>query len=200
MLYGDWPRENPKDCAIPQQPSATPADPGVAEASCAAVTDNKMKADCIFDVSVTGHTGFAKTYLLTQKLQPDATDTTVKGDKDSSKPGESVTFSATVAQRVSRGGGIPSGSAQFTVDGAKVGNPILLDSSGRAQWSTSSLQVGQRQIVAQYIPAGWRAPFTASTSPKLSHTVLGANGNYWWLIILLLFAILAAWLFWRRAK
>lgn len=196
---GEWPRENPQSCAIPQQVSATPVSVAVATQACGAISDKNMNDDCVFDVSVTGHTGFAKTYGLTQQLQPGATDTTVKGDKDPSKLGDAVTFTATVAPRVPRGGGAPIGTVQFTLDGGKVGAPIALDSDGHAPWTTSSLQVGQHQIAAQYIPAGWRAPFTASTSPTLSHTVLAAGGNYWWLIVLLLIVILVVWLLLRRA-
>jgi hypothetical protein len=64
-----WPRESPRSCAIPQQPSAQPVAVTVAETACAAITDSNMKADCVFDVSVTGYTGFAQTYLVTQQLK-----------------------------------------------------------------------------------------------------------------------------------
>jgi hypothetical protein len=57
-----WPRENPQSCAIEGEPSAgPPVDVGVAEKACSAVVDNNMRADCVFDVSVTGFTGFANT-------------------------------------------------------------------------------------------------------------------------------------------
>src|SRR4030095_6974885 len=82
-------------------------------------------------------------------------ETTVKDDKAPTRSGESVTFTATVVQKLSRGGGAPTGTVQFILDGGKVGNPVTLDSNGRASWSTSSLQVGKHQIVAQYIPTGW---------------------------------------------
>jgi hypothetical protein len=91
-----WPRENPESCAIPEQPSARPVDVRVAERLCSPITDKDMKTDCIFDVSVTGHKGFARTYLLTQKLRPDLTETNVRSDEDESKQGKPVTFVATV--------------------------------------------------------------------------------------------------------
>ena len=199
-----WPRENPESCAIEGEPSAgPPVDVGVAQQQCSAITDNNMRADCVFDVSVTGFTGFANTYVLTQQLQPDATETTVKGDKDPSEQGESVGFTATVAQRVSRGGAAPAGSMQFILDGGKVGNPITLDSGGRALWSSSGLQVGQHQIVAQYIPTSWGNLFLASTSPAVSHTVIAANYLlYFWIIILLLIItlILMGFIIWRYRR
>jgi hypothetical protein len=167
-----WPRESPQSCAIEGEPSAQPVDVSVAEKYCSAIVDKNMKADCVFDVSVTGHTGFAQTYQLTQQLQPGITETTVKDDKAPTRSGESVTFTATVVQKLSRGGGAPTGTVQFILDGGRIGNPVTLDSNGRASWSTSSLQVGKHQIVAQYIPTGWGGLFMASSSPEESHTVL----------------------------
>jgi hypothetical protein len=194
-----WPRENPQSCAIEGQPSAgPPIDIGVAEKQCSAVTDNNMRADCVFDVSVTGFTGFANTYVLTQQRRPDATETTVKGDRDFTIYGENATFTATVAQITPRGESAPIGSAQFILDGGKVGNPVTLDANGRALWSSSGLQVGQHQIVAQYIPTGW-GPFMASTSPQASHTVIATSNLYFWLIIALLIIIivLIGFIIWR---
>jgi len=186
----DWPRENPRSCAIEGQPSATPVDVSVAQKQCSAITDNNMKADCVFDVRVTGNTGFASTYQLSQQLDPKATETTVKGDKDPSNRGESVAFTATVTQKLPRGGHAPVGSVQFHLDGGAVGNPITLDANGRALWSTSTLRVGQHQIVANYVPTSWGGLFLASTSPALSHTVIAAGNPYFWLVILLLIFIL----------
>jgi hypothetical protein len=98
------PQENPRSCAIEGQPSAgPPVDVSVAEKYCRAIIDKNMKADCIFDVSVTGYIGFAQTYQLTQQLQPDATKSTVKGDRDITAYGENATFTATVAQIAPKG-------------------------------------------------------------------------------------------------
>jgi hypothetical protein len=169
-----WPRENPSSCAIPNQPSAPPVDIGVANKSCSAIVDEGMKADCVFDVSVTGHTGFAETYLLTQQLQPGRTKTTVTQNDDSTEPGESVKFTATVAeaQKEPRSEGAPSGFVQFILDGGKTGKPVALDAKGQALLSTSSLKVGKHRIAAMYAPKGWGNPFTASTSPETIHTVV----------------------------
>ena len=198
-----WPQENPRSCAIEGQPSAgPPVDVGVAEKACSAIVDANMKADCVFDVSVTGFTGFAQTYLVTQQLQPGATETTLRDDKNPSKSGESVTFTATVAQNGLRPGSAPSGTVQFILDGAAAGNPVALDASGRGQWITSSLQEGQRKVLAKYTPAvGWGG-FIASSSPEESHTVLAGYNIYWWLIALLLIALIAflLWRYLRRAK
>jgi len=197
-----WPKEDPQSCAIEGQPSAgPPVDVGVAEKQCSAITDNNIRADCVFDVSVTGFTGFANTYVLSQQRRPDATETTVKGDRDLTTYGENATFTATVAQITPKGGGAPNGTAQFILDGGKVGNPVTLDANGRALWSSSGLQVGQHQIVAQYTPTGW-GPFMASTSPQASHTVIATGYLYFWIIILLLIIILIliVFLIWRYLR
>lgn len=139
FTLGVWPKESPSSCVIPEAPLAPPLDARVAEKQCSAIVAKNRKADCIFDVMVTGNAGFAQTYLQTQQLQPGATETTVKGDKDPTKYGESVTFTATVVPTVTRGGGAPAGTVQFILDGSNAGNPVTLDSNGRAAWSTSSL-------------------------------------------------------------
>ena len=109
-------------------------------------------------------------------------------------------FAATVAPKVSRGGPAPAGSVQFTLDGGKIGSPITLDASGRAQWSTSSLQVGVHQLVAQYLPIGWGNLFLTSASPQVSHTVIAASNFYLWLVILLLIIILIVFIIWRYLR
>jgi hypothetical protein len=70
FTVADWPRFNPQSCLVQGQPTATPADPAVAAQACSGITDANMKADCIFDVTVTGNTGFAQTYGTTQGFKP----------------------------------------------------------------------------------------------------------------------------------
>jgi hypothetical protein len=109
----------------------------------------------------------------------------VKGDKDPTKYRESVTFTATVVPTVSKGGGVPTGTVQFILDGSKVSNPITIETNGRAAWSTSSLQVGNHQVTANYIPSH-DSMYLASTSPDESHTVIEMNGQLLWVAILLI--------------
>jgi hypothetical protein len=40
----------------------------VAEDACKSVTAKTLHASCVFDVQVTGNTGFADTYLLTERV------------------------------------------------------------------------------------------------------------------------------------
>ena len=66
----DWPHFNPTSCTIQGQPTAMPADPQTAAQACSGITDPAQKANCTFDVTVTGNTGFAETYTRTQAFQP----------------------------------------------------------------------------------------------------------------------------------
>jgi hypothetical protein len=103
-----------------------------------------------------------------QQLQPGITETTVKTTKIPQSM-EVMTFTATVCKRF-KGEGAPTGTVQFILDDCKVSNPVTLDSNGRAS-GASSLEVGQHQIVAKYIPTGGGGLFMASRSPEKSHAV-----------------------------
>jgi len=173
-----WPIENPTSCVIPNQPSATPVANGIAERACAAIVDRNMKADCVFDVAVTGNPGFAKLDEITQQLQPGATVTTVNADKDRYRQGERVTFIATVAPKVQRGGGAPAGTVRFALDGHKAGDPVTLDARGRAPWTSSGLRAGRHEILASYVPAGWGGLYTASNGAKSYLVTGGRKGGH----------------------
>jgi hypothetical protein len=196
----DWPRENPTSCAIPPQPSAQPVDVSVAEAQCKGIFDDNMRADCVFDVSVTGELGFATTYQTTQQRLPGATKTSVKGDRDTTTYGENATFTATVAQMMPATAAVAAGTVQFLLDGSKAGGAVTLDNAGRAQWSTTNLPVGPHKIAAAYIPAaatGWGGPLLASGSPDEGHTVVAASHLPYWLLLLLLLLLIAFLILWR---
>ena len=70
FTLADWPRNNPQSCAIPGQTSAQPVTPTAAQQACSGVNDPVQMADCIFDVTVTGHAGFGKSYEAMQKFPP----------------------------------------------------------------------------------------------------------------------------------
>ncbi|HEV7763547.1 MAG TPA: S8 family serine peptidase [Thermoanaerobaculia bacterium] len=157
-------------CKLPQTESAIPTTPAVAETACNGIKDKKKKADCIADVIVTGEPAIAKTYLASQQLKTGATMITVKGDKDSSAPGTTVTFMAMVTLLSDITTTIPTGNVQFLVDGEKAGAPIKLDTKGRAAFATSKLTANSHQIAAQYIPTAG-STFLASSSATELHTV-----------------------------
>ncbi len=104
-----------------------------------------------------------------------STTTSLASSSNPSRTGDSVTFTATVA--ATKGGGTPTGTVQFKVDGANVGSPVTLN-AGKATYSTSSLAVGDRSITAEYSGAtGTSAAtaFGASTSTALVQKVNSAT-------------------------
>jgi hypothetical protein len=76
--------------------------------------------------------------------------------------GQSVMFTATVT-----GSGIPTGSVSFK-DGSTVIGTGVLDSAGKATFTTSALSVASHSITAVY---GGSAAFAASTSSTLTQTI-----------------------------
>jgi hypothetical protein len=152
-----WPQESPP-CVIPDNPPAKPLDAKIAREVCKEITGKNRNADCAFDVAVTGERGFARTYLLSHRIELGSTRTSVSDNKDRAKPEESVVFTATVARNASaalnesRGKAVPTGTVQFAVENTKVGKPVKLDSKGQATWKTSRLKVDRHQVRATYIP------------------------------------------------
>lgn len=70
FTVADWPRFHPQSCLIRGQTPAVPTTPQVAAQACSGITNPAQKADCTFDVMVTGNTDFAKTYGIMQAFQP----------------------------------------------------------------------------------------------------------------------------------
>lgn len=66
----EWPRNHPQSCAIEGQTSAPSATEEVAQQACANVVDGTKRADCVFDVMVTGNAGFGKSYEVMQRFNP----------------------------------------------------------------------------------------------------------------------------------
>jgi hypothetical protein len=152
FTLASWPLENPP-CVLPQVPPVKPVSLSVAQDACHAITGKNMNGDCVFDVMVTGERGFAKTYLASQRIALASTTVTVTDDVDPTQPGEWVTFTATVARNAPGGQGVPAGTVQFMLDGVKVGEPVELDSKGRATWETARLKVGIHRVAASYLPS-----------------------------------------------
>jgi hypothetical protein len=163
-----WPPESPP-CDIAGTEPVKPTTPQRAEGACREITGTRH-ADCVFDVRVTGNPGFAETYLLSQRIEAGSTTITVAGDQDTTQVGEWVTFTAIVAPSAWANRRVLTGAVQFSLDGSKVGEPVKLDSKGRATWETSRLKVGTHRVAASYIPSKGSG-FLASTSRERIHTV-----------------------------
>ncbi len=111
------------------------------------------------------------TYTLDYRDPPDTT-TTLTSSSATTRFGQSVTFTATVAV-VAPGTGTPTGAVQFRDNGANIGSPVPLNASGVATLSTAALQTGAHTITAVYTPA--TNTFKPSTSGNLAHTVQAAD-------------------------
>jgi hypothetical protein len=173
FTFPSWPLANPP-CVVPANRQVRPLDPRVARRLCRLVAGKNRNANCVFDVTVTGEPGFAKLYLLTQRIEAGSTTITVSDDKDPTQVREPVTFTALVSRKLSRGRGAPTGVVQFILDGSRVGATIKLDARGRARWRTSSLKVGNHQITARYIPVR-NGVFLPSSSLVKPHAVRRAD-------------------------
>jgi hypothetical protein len=160
-----WPSEQ-APCVVPETKPLEPIGLEVAQAACRRVANPERRADCTFDVHVTGNTGFATTYLNTQRILKDSTTTNLTDDPQLSQLGELVTFTAFVAANGPESIGQPSGTVQFTVDGRNVGAPVLLDAKRRATWETTALKVGKHEIAASYDP-GDGSIFLPSSTEKI---------------------------------
>src|SRR5439155_4041334 len=80
------------------------------------------------------------------------TSTAVSSSVNPSVPGQAVTFTATI-NITSPGGGTPSGTVQFQIDGSSAGSPVNVSTSGgvtTASLSTASLAGGTHSITASY--------------------------------------------------
>jgi lysyl endopeptidase len=71
----DWPLQN-GPCVVPRERPAAPASEGVAERACSRVKDANAHRNCVFDVRVTGNTGFATTYIQSQDVRTGTTTPT----------------------------------------------------------------------------------------------------------------------------
>jgi predicted secreted protein len=163
-----WPLEK-APCVVPETKPVEPTSLEIAQTACRRVIDVNRHADCIFDVRATGNTGFATTYLVTQRILQDSSTISLTDDPEPSQLGESVTFTAYVAANGSATG-YPSGSVQFAVDGMNVAAPVTVDAKGRATWETTALKVGKHQITATYAP-GVDSVFLPSSSVAKIHIV-----------------------------
>jgi hypothetical protein len=160
-----WPSEQ-APCVVRETKPLEPIGLEVARAACRRVADPDRRADCTFDVHVTGNMGFATTYLNTQRILKDSTTTNLTDDPQLSQLGELVTFTAFVAANGPESIGQPSGTVQFTLDGRNVGASVPLDAKGRATWETTALKVGKHEIAASYDP-GDGSIFLPSSTEKI---------------------------------
>ncbi len=94
---------------------------------------------------------------------------TLVSSANPSAPGQSVTFTATVADTVSGEPFVPTGTVTFNNGTTALGSPVALSATGVAMLSTTTLPARTDSITAQY---SGDANFAAKTSASLNQMVL----------------------------
>jgi hypothetical protein len=105
---------------------------------------------------------------FTQTVQMAGTSTALASSMNPSNSGQVITFTATVTSNTTA---IPAGTVTFLDGTATIGSSVL-NGSGVATFSTSTLVVGTHNITASYAGNG---NFTGSTSTVLSEVVQKAS-------------------------
>jgi hypothetical protein len=75
FTIASWPAENPRSCVLPPEATGKSDKPPLkalpletAQQHCGDIVDAARKSNCLQDVMVTGETGFAKAYLVTEQI------------------------------------------------------------------------------------------------------------------------------------
>ena len=147
----NWPSETPP-CVLPQEPVATPGDPGIAKELCQKLNDQNRVENCIFDVTLTGEPGFAKAYLVNQQIQTGSTTTVISIDKNKIFSGQDIMFTATVSPNTNTNKRVPNGIVQFVFDDARAGVSVKLNETGQARLTMKFPNAEKVKVVATYLP------------------------------------------------
>ncbi len=130
------------------------------------------------DTNYAGSTSGTVTQVVGPSLRP--TNTVVTSNRTpSSNYGQNITFTATVTPVT--GTGVPTGTVQFSIDGANVGGAIALVAGG-ATFATATLPAGSHNIIATYsgstVFAGGGSATCVQVVNKLnSATTITSNRN-----------------------
>ena len=95
------------------------------------------------------HAGNSYSYAVDYAVNKAGTEVLLHQSGATSTPGQPVTFSASVLGG-NAGSAQPTGTVQFTDNGAPLGAPVPVSIAGTAQLTTSSLSPGTHTISAQY--------------------------------------------------
>jgi hypothetical protein len=162
FTFAEWPAEK-GPCVVPDHPKPLkPLEQVRAQEICRPIADKTRNADCVFDVAATGVPGFAKAYLLSQRIEQGGTAITVSGNP--TPINAQMNFTATVA-RLAAGGQTPTGTVQFMLNGEKMGEPVRLDARGTAGWKAANRKPGEYRLSARYLP-GKDSVFLPSSSAE----------------------------------
>jgi subtilisin-like proprotein convertase family protein len=116
--------------------------------------------------------------LVTQVVQKAATSTVVTSSVNPSTVGESVTFTATVT---TAGSPVTTGTVDFLVDAVPAVSGVVLDGSGQATFTTSSLPAGTHAVQANYTGTAALAASTGAVSQQVdvaaTSTAVASSAN-----------------------
>ena len=90
---------------------------------------------------------------LDQTIYEYATTTQISESVSSATYGDTVTFTATVAD-LDPSAGTPTGSVQFEANDEPLGSPVPLDANGVASLSIATLDTGVQFVTASYVSPG----------------------------------------------
>jgi subtilisin family serine protease len=147
----DWPPQN-GSCVVPQAPLARPMAREEAVRVCRVVRDKGRNANCVFDVAITGHAGFARAYVASERIEAGATRTVVDLTGDDVRPGRPAGLVATVSRAAAGRKGTPTGTVRFSVDGKPLGKAVRVDQRGRAAAPVADLAPGKHRVEARFQP------------------------------------------------
>jgi FtsP/CotA-like multicopper oxidase with cupredoxin domain len=200
----DWPAGEPP-CKLKPQfeiPGwVVPEGMGIEKAKqiCQIITDEGLNQDCVFDVATTGDADFAKAYLITQKIRQRSTAVQIVST-------EKGVITAIVSPLIGKQPK-PKGTVIFYVDNNAAGEPVKLDTDGRAKWKIDGLDKGTYIIRAIYTPADTTVNYPSS-SPNLKVTLTestirkdhGKNKDglfhrwYVWVVLVIILILLLLWI------
>ncbi len=116
--------------------------------------------------NVVERVGLNATVTITPAAPPavpaTVTDVTASTTTTAWNSGQDITFTATVMPQAS-GGGTPTGTVQFVVDGADMGGPLTLDNTGAASITSNPLSLGLGFHAVSVIYTSNSANFADST-------------------------------------
>src|SRR5579871_6118266 len=118
----------------------------------------------------------ASTAAVMQTISKATSTTLVTSSATPSVLGQSVSFKTTIGV-AAPGGGMPTGTVQFQIDGTNAGSPVNISTTNgftTASLSTATLAVGSHTITVSY---SGDSNFTPSTSATFTQTVTKASSS-----------------------
>ncbi|HWE93172.1 MAG TPA: Ig-like domain repeat protein, partial [Tepidisphaeraceae bacterium] len=134
-------------------------------------TSHSISASYAGDTNFAGSTSSTLNQTINPATTTASSSTAVASSANPTVFGQGVSFTATVSP-VSPATGTPTGTVQFTIDGANLGSPVTLVNGSASSTSLTTLSVSGHNVAAIY---SGDTNFAGSTSPTLVQTVNQAS-------------------------